>query len=152
MAQFLDALGLSPQWAHVTPGSGVVSAGATSTVGVAFDATGLVGGYEARVVVAGNDPITPEIVLPVALHVAVAPDIALSNFVLNYAPAFVGVAASDTLMVSNLGTDGLTVTSIASSLPDFTVDVASFALAPGRKSCWSPSRRPNRGSAAASCL
>lgn len=131
MAKFLEALGLSPRWVRVSPGAGVVPAGASASVNVTFDATGLTGDYGGRIVVAGNDPITPEIVVPAAIHVAPAPDIVLSRFVLHYPPTFVGASVSDTLAVSNVGTDALTVTSITANKPDFSADVAAFALAPG---------------------
>jgi subtilisin family serine protease len=131
MSKFLAALGLSPRWVRVSPGAGVVPAGGRAAVDVTFDAAGLAGDYAAQIVMAGNDPVTPEIAVPAAIHVGPASDIVLSSFLLHYPPTFVGASVSDTLVVSNAGSAALTVTSIAADKPDYTTDASNFALAPG---------------------
>ena len=130
MGAFLQALGLSPSWARVTPGAGVVPAGATSRVDVVFDAAGLQGIHQAHVVVAGNDPLTPESVVPARIDVAVAPDLQLSARVVRFAPLFVGAVAQQSLRVANAGTDTLHVSAVQSGLPDFFAERNAFALAP----------------------
>lgn len=131
MGAFLNSIGLSPTWLRVTPGAGVVPAGESASVGVVFNAAGLEGDYGAHIVVASNDPLAPEVVVPSALHVSPAPDIVVSSAVLRYAPTFVGATATDTLAVSNIGRALLTVTDIVSSAADFFADTTNFALAPG---------------------
>lgn len=131
MGAFLNSLGISPAWVRVSPGAGVVPAGGSAAVGVTFGAVGLVGDNDAHIVVASNDPITPEVVVPVHLSVAVAPDISVSAPALVYEPTFVGAIQEDTLAVSNVGSEELWVTGVASSHADFVTDASSFALAPG---------------------
>lgn len=118
-------------WLNVEPMQGVVAPGGTLNIAVTSNAAGLYGGdYGANLRVANNTVAAPEVVVPVGLHVTGAPDIALSETLLDYGPQFVGAAITRTLVVSNDGTDLLTVSSISSSHPYYTVDVASFSLAP----------------------
>ncbi len=131
MTTFLNSLGLSPQWVRVDPGAGSVPAGAIAEVDVVFDAARLSGDYQAHIVVAGNDPITPEIAVPAALQVESAPDVALSTSVLHFDPTFVGASAHATVAVSNAGSETLVVSDVASSAADFTEGAAGLVLAPG---------------------
>ncbi len=130
LAAFVRALGLSPSWVRVDPAAGVVPAGATATASVVFNAAGLVGDYGADLVVAGNDPLHEEAVVTAHMGVAPAPDIAVSTVVVNFPATFVGASTTDTLTITNSGTDALTVSSIAAGAPDYVADISSFALAP----------------------
>jgi hypothetical protein len=69
MVTFLAALGLSPRWLAMTPASGVVPPGESATVDVLMDATDLAGAYRAHLVVSSNDPLRPQVVVPVSLMV-----------------------------------------------------------------------------------
>lgn len=54
----------------MTPGSGSIPAGSSATVDVTLDATDLVAGvYNANIVVGSNDPLNPEVTVPVTLGV-----------------------------------------------------------------------------------
>jgi hypothetical protein len=67
---FLNAMGLAPAWISMTPGSGSIPAGSSATVDVTLDATDLVAGvYNANIVVGSNDPLNPEVTVPVTLGV-----------------------------------------------------------------------------------
>ncbi|MCH7474466.1 MAG: choice-of-anchor D domain-containing protein, partial [Gemmatimonadetes bacterium] len=96
-----------------------------------LDATELIGGdYDAEISVTSNDPDEPLIVVPAHLHVTGIPDIALSDDTLNYGSLFIGLSAENTLTVSNMGTDVLTVSNVSSSHPDYVADTAGgFSLA-----------------------
>ncbi|HXV12710.1 MAG TPA: choice-of-anchor D domain-containing protein [Candidatus Krumholzibacteria bacterium] len=131
MTTFLNSLGLSPQWVRVTPAAGAVPAGESRVVDVVFDAARLVGDYVADIVVAGNDPVTPEVAVPTGVHVDSAPDVALSTHLLRFDPIFVGAASQERFTISNAGSEVLTVSAIASSAADFAADVSSTVLAPG---------------------
>src|SRR5262249_16240319 len=57
-------------WLSLDPVSGTIPAGGSLDVRVALDATGLNGGdYAADILVQSNDPLTPSVPVPVALHV-----------------------------------------------------------------------------------
>ncbi len=119
------------QWLEIIPSEGVIGPGGAQGVIVKFDATGLIGGdYAANILVNSNDPVTPQVVATANLHVTGATDIEVPTTPLVYGDVFLGGSSAKTLTVSNPGTDVLMVSSISSSHPDFTVDVASFNLAP----------------------
>ncbi|HEX6943502.1 MAG TPA: choice-of-anchor D domain-containing protein, partial [Gemmatimonadaceae bacterium] len=121
----------APGWLGVTPTSGTIPAGASSNVNVGFDATAMYGGtYDASIIVASNDPVTPGVVVPVRLHVTGVPDITVTPASLGYGSLFIGAVASRTLSVTNNGTDSLVVSSIASDEAAYTAVPATFALAP----------------------
>ncbi|HEU4930159.1 MAG TPA: choice-of-anchor D domain-containing protein, partial [Candidatus Krumholzibacteria bacterium] len=120
------------QWLEIIPSQGTIPPGGSQGVIVKFDATGLIGGdYAANILVNSNDPVTPQVVATANLHVTGATDIDVPTDPLSFGDVFLGGSSSKTLVVSNPGTDVLMVSSISSSHPDFSVDIASFNLVPG---------------------
>ena len=72
--------GCLPDFVAVTPVAGVVPPGGAATIAVGLDASGLGGGdYSAAIAITTNDPLRPEIVVPVALTVIGAPDIEIAG-------------------------------------------------------------------------
>lgn len=70
----------TPRWVEVSPTWGRIPAGDFADLDVTFDAVGLMGGdYEANIVIESNDPDEGTVLVPVALHVTGAPDIAISG-------------------------------------------------------------------------
>ncbi|MBI3449035.1 MAG: S8 family serine peptidase, partial [Acidobacteria bacterium] len=131
-------------WLSASPKTGVVPAGGSVDVTVAFDAAGLNGGdYDAEVVVESNDPDEPEVVVPAHLHVTGAPDIAVSGR-LDFGALFVGASRKLNLTVSNEGTDVLTVSRVAAGDAAYTADATSFVLAPGAKRVVGVTFQPDR--------
>ena len=119
------------KWLSTVPNYGVVAPSDTELVDVTFDATGMYGGeYLAEVIVNSNDPDEPEIIVPAYLHVTGVPNIALSDDTLDYGGVFVGASPIDTIVITNVGTDLLTVSNITCSHPDYSVDITSFSLEP----------------------
>ena len=119
-------------WLSVAPESGSVRRAQSADIDVRIDATGLSGGdYDANLRIRSNDPATPDIVVPVHLHVSDAPDITMVGGPVDFGECFVGTSASDTLVVSNTGTLTLNVTGVASNNAAFTVAPGAFSLAPG---------------------
>src|SRR5439155_10872027 len=89
------------------------------------------GDYHSNVVIASNDPDESEVTVPAHLHVTGAPDVVLSRDALDFGTLFVGRARAETLVVSNVGTDRLTVSSVTASPADYETDAAGgFSLAP----------------------
>ncbi|UCG51055.1 MAG: S8 family serine peptidase [Candidatus Latescibacterota bacterium] len=119
-------------WMTAAPPSGTVWTGESATVDVLFDATGLAGGdHEDILVVSSNDPDEPDYPVPVVLHVTAAPDIAVSPIELDFEPTWIGETARDTLVISNLGSDVLNVSSIGLDNAEFGADTGGFVVAPG---------------------
>lgn len=130
VAYSLSSIGA--QWISTDPASGVIPAGSSMDVTVTFDAAGLNGGdYDALILVNSNDPTDPVVTVPAHLHVTGAPDIAVSPAALDFGPVFITASKTLPLLVSNEGTDLLTVSDIASDNPLFTVDPTNFSLDPG---------------------
>jgi subtilisin family serine protease len=119
-------------WLSGNPKSGVIPGGGSIGVVVSFDATGLNGGrYDAVMEVNSNDPDEATVGVPAHLSVTGAPDITLSGSVLEFGSVFLGGAQTRNLMVTNVGTDLLNVSSITANSPDFTASLSSLSLAPG---------------------
>jgi subtilisin family serine protease len=126
------SLSVGLNWLSVTPTSGTIPSGSSVDIEVKFDATGMYGGdYYSNVLISNNDPDEPLVTVPAYLHVTGLPDIALNFDSLDYGNVFIGASVTDTLVVSNEGTDILTVTDISSDNSNYSVDITSFALNPG---------------------
>ena len=92
------------------PPAGTVPSGASADASVTFDAAGLFGGdYLADLVVASNDPLSPEVIVSTTLHVTGAPDIDVDPLAVDFGPIFIGAATTSSVSVSNAGTELLTV-------------------------------------------
>jgi hypothetical protein len=85
----------SVAWLKVNPPTGVVAPGQSLDVGVDVNAAGLYGGnYAADLHVLNNDPLHPNVAIPVSLHVTGAPDISVTETQLAYGQLY--PAESDT--------------------------------------------------------
>jgi subtilisin family serine protease/sugar lactone lactonase YvrE len=119
-------------WLSVNPAEGSVPADSSMNIAFTFDATGLFGGvYDAEVAILSNDPDHPDTLVAAQLHVTGAPDISVSQDTLNFGTVFNGFLYEDSLIVSNIGTDLLTVTNVFTNHPNYTVDTTAFNLDPG---------------------
>jgi subtilase family protein/HYDIN/CFA65/VesB family protein/fervidolysin-like protein len=109
-----------PEWLSVAPASGVVPPGGSLDVTTAFNASGMFGGiYNADIMIDSNDPSLPEFALPAVLTVTGAPDLAVSAVAFDFGEHFLGQPTLLNLVISNVGTDDLT-------LSDAAIDNAAF--------------------------
>jgi subtilisin family serine protease len=123
--------GVGTSWLSVAPECGTVPGASSMNVEVTFDAAGLDGGdYFANISVASNDSNNPEVIVPATLHVTGAPDIAVVPAAIDYGPVFIGGTKLDTLVISNEGTDLLSLTELVLDNADFSADLTPFDLAP----------------------
>ncbi len=116
----------STSFVEVEPSSGTVAPGGTLSVDVTFDASGLLAGdYSTEIILTSNDPVTPEIVIPVTLVVNNngAPIASIDTTSLSFGEVFVGGTSSQTLTIHNAGSDTLIVSEILLDNANFTVDV-----------------------------
>ncbi|WP_421894665.1 choice-of-anchor D domain-containing protein [Marinoscillum sp.] len=131
MSAYLEILQLGPKWLSIGQRQDTIAAGSFTDMAVDFSAAGMtVGLHQARIQVNSNDYVNPMVTVPVTLQVAGIPDIMLSGSALDFGEVEVGQTGEQSLAISNLGTDLLRVSSIASNHPDFTVEVSEFVLAP----------------------
>ncbi|UCF05620.1 MAG: choice-of-anchor D domain-containing protein, partial [bacterium] len=130
--QVFDWLAGGVGWLAVAPASGLIDPGEGEDVEVTLDSEGLIGGrYDATLVVSSNDPVTPELNVPVHMQVQGIPDIVVSDNILEFGTVYIGVTAAETLQVSNIGTDSLRVTGMTIYNPVFSTDPSGFSLGPG---------------------
>lgn len=123
-------LSAAPTWLSVAERFGSVAPGDSVSVGVGLDSRGLFAGdYHGVLRVQTNDPDRPETLIPVGLHATGVPRLAFSPATFRFDTLEVGQAATDTLRVTNQGTDRLEA-SIAFDRPDFTAAPAALSLAP----------------------
>jgi subtilisin family serine protease len=116
------------QWMTVAPAAGRVPAGQSQDLTVTFDATGLNGGvYEGNVLVSSNDPDDSPAAVPTELTVIGAPNIVATPDTTNFGTQYEDGSYPRTLVVSNNGTDLLTVTGITVS----GACAATLSAAPG---------------------
>jgi len=118
-------------WIDIDNLSGTIPSNDSVKIEVTFDATGLYGGsYYANIIINSNDPDEPEVIVPTHLHVTGAPDIAISADTLDCGTVYSDSSVTDTLVILNIGTDALTVSSISSDNSDYTIDTTNFILGP----------------------
>ncbi|MEE9270307.1 MAG: choice-of-anchor D domain-containing protein, partial [Candidatus Krumholzibacteria bacterium] len=124
---------IGPSWLHAVPNSGRILSGGTMDVEMRFDATGLAGGdFTENVIIANNDPTQPAATLPVSLHVTAAPDIAASPASVNFGAHFIGATVTQSVTISNIGTDVLNVSGVSIDNVEYSVDPTGFVLAPSQ--------------------
>ncbi|MFQ5607760.1 MAG: choice-of-anchor D domain-containing protein, partial [Candidatus Zixiibacteriota bacterium] len=129
--QVFDWLAQALGWLSVSPESDTIPAGLSTDLTVTFDATGLFGGdYNARIALNSNDPFTPQLSVPAHMFVTGIPKIDVTPVSFDFGPLFIGLSLTDQFVVTNTGTDLLTVSSIVSDNTEFAADASSFTLNP----------------------
>jgi len=119
-------------WITFGDSSGTVLPDSSVDVEVTFSAIGKIGGnYAGNIVVASNDSISPEVLVPASMHVTGIPVAYVSPDTLAWDLTYVGLTSVDTLVVANTGTDVLVVTGVSPSHADFAPDTTSLSLPPG---------------------
>lgn len=120
-------------WVRVEPATGLVGPGAVQDVAVTLDARARCGGaFTASIRLATNDPLRPEIVVPVAVDVLGRPEFQAGPDSLAFGAQFIGGVITDTVQIANPGCEVLHILAAASDHPEFgMVQAPPFALAPG---------------------
>jgi len=114
-----------PEWLTVSPAAGTIPPGGSETVAAYFDASGLFGGtYEADIVVNSNDPAVPTMPIPVTMHVTGAPQIEVSDTLIDFGENFIGYPTLRGLTIMNIGTDDLVISSASIDNPDFVTNLS----------------------------
>ncbi|UCF04567.1 MAG: choice-of-anchor D domain-containing protein, partial [bacterium] len=127
--QVFDWLAGAATWISISPRSGTVNPGGSTDVSVILSARFLSGGDHAAVLaVENNDPVTPEVSVPVSLHVSGTADIEVSDTLIYFGTVFVGETVWDTMAVLNIGTDSLIVSEVFLDHPAFFVDPSGFTV------------------------
>lgn len=116
-------------WLTLEPQSGEVPAGANQGMEVKFDATAMYGGaYTTELIVSNNDPLIPEVIVPVQLNVTGIPNIELGNNALDFGQAFTNYSASLDLVIENTGTAELEIVSITFDNEVFSANPSTLLI------------------------
>ncbi len=124
------------RFVDVTPASGVVPAGESRGIEVAFDSGGLSGGhYLAEIRLRSNDLDEGVVTVPVHLEVVRPedPDISLSDDALDFGTVPVGSSRALSLKVTNVGGGTLSVLGALAAPSPFSTPQAGFSLEPGER-------------------
>lgn len=118
------------QWFSISGISGTVGYPSSETLNITLDATDLVGGtYTTQIVISNNDPLAPQIIVPVTLTVIGVPAIEVSTTSFDFGNVIIGNTKTLSMEISNPGTDSLFL-DISSSLPQFEVNPAIATVPP----------------------
>lgn len=140
-------------WVTLDKTSGRLAPNTSENIGVTFSAQGFRGGdYTADLVVASNDPDEKRTIVPVHLIITNAPDIAVANDTLTFGEVFIGAQAALTLLVTNTGTEPLSIASAVAAPEVFSVTPASATLAPGAREIFTTTFAPVSESASSGTL
>jgi hypothetical protein len=116
-------------WLEVNPTSGTLTANQSEDVTLVFNAAGLaVGDYTTTLEIGSNDPVTPLLTIPVALHVFDVPVIAAAPDSVIFDTLAVNTESSQLLYIINEGNAELSVVDIISTNDKFTVDTTHFSV------------------------
>ena len=127
------AIRLAPvsDWLTVTPNAGSVPPGGAAQLDVTFSAEEMFGGtYEGAVRIETNDPRAGVMEVPAVMNVTGVPVLAVDPAALDFGDVYIGYPETLDLLVSNAGTDLLTVTGIAGTSGEFTAAPMAFDLDP----------------------
>ncbi len=115
-----------------TPSQGIVlSPNDSLALPLRLDATLLNAGiYESLVSILTNDPAAPQQFVPLRMIVSGAPQLSLAVDSLQFGSWQMGTSAELPLLISNLGTDSLVLTSLSFDDPQFSTEAQNIVIAP----------------------
>ncbi|MBV6647139.1 MAG: choice-of-anchor D domain-containing protein [Cyclobacteriaceae bacterium] len=118
-----------PSWVGFEESSGVVAAGESQELNIAFDATNMVGGnYNAELTIVSNDPANPEWIVPMSLEVIGEPEIAIRTDVLDFGETYIGAAEIQSIWVINEGDGILSVSANLEANDHFDLEESNFQV------------------------
>ncbi|MCM5662799.1 Ig-like domain-containing protein [Galbibacter mesophilus] len=130
---FVRALSGASEESYITlePSEGTISPGQSVDVTVTFNGENLANGtYNRDILVASNDPVTPEASVATTFEVAgQVSEIALSEEFILFNDVFIGAERERSFTIINNGLAELNVSNIASDNADFSVDPTSATIA-----------------------
>lgn len=128
--------GATPSYSGIvsaTPDSGAVATGDSVVVNLTISALGLSNGRVTNeVVVTTNDPLNPEIVIPLVIDINGSAQILLDTATcVSFTNVLQGATATDSVMVTNVGCDTLHITGFTASGSEFGISGLPLSIAPG---------------------
>jgi len=134
MANALDFAGRTDKWLKPLQTEGSVNAGDAASLEVLLDGEGMdPGTYDAMLYVAGNDPSNSLDSVFFTLEILAAPDIELTDSILVMDTTFVNYSSTKSAVITNTGTDDLSITNVYASDSAFTVSPSTLNIAAGEQ-------------------
>ena len=124
MRAFLDAIEADalPAWVSALPLTGSVPVSGSVPLDVVLDSSGLITGtYTTTMTILSNDPVTPEVTVPLTLYVAGDPLPVVIPAMPDFGISYVGYTYTQALTVANQGTADLQITAISVQHPALSV-------------------------------
>lgn len=116
-------------WLTVTPEAGTVPGHSSMPVAVTLDTTDLISGTcPAAIEIDSNDPLTPEVTVPVTMYVTGQPAAVVTPEMLDYGQVYAGYTHTLQLLVENEGTADLAVSGIVADDPALSASPSSFVV------------------------
>lgn len=121
-----------PEFISVVPDSGAVASNDSVTLNVTIRSATLTNGrHTATLKISTNDPLNPEIEVPVVVDVNGQGEILPPANCMDFDSLLVGATATDSTWITNVGCDTLNINSSASSSGDFSLSGTPYMLLPG---------------------
>ncbi|MEM7107818.1 MAG: choice-of-anchor D domain-containing protein [Bacteroidota bacterium] len=140
--QAIDWLARGEAWVILPVQNGQIESGQFLEFDIIFDAANLVGGnYEGTLNVSSNDPMNPEIAVPLSLDVTGAPNLEIDEEV-NFGGVFVGNDKVIALELRNTGTDLLTISAVDFNNTAFSTDLEPLDIAAGESAPFTVAFHP----------
>ncbi len=119
-------------WISFNPEFGSIPYPSSTITNVYFISTGLSSGlYQTNIILNSNDPLNPQILIPVDLTLSGYPIISSSTPCVEFDSLNIGLSTTDTFSILNIGCDTLFVSNITNALSEFSVDQTNFYILPG---------------------
>ncbi len=113
-----------PPWVNVSPRSGTVAPGGSQVIDLTFKAANTsVGEKLGELSILSDDPDEASVAVPLSLTVGAAAGIAIEPSALDLGDVFVGGSKTYALIVSNVGTEALTLSGATFSNPRFSTSL-----------------------------
>ncbi|MCK4979563.1 MAG: choice-of-anchor D domain-containing protein, partial [Candidatus Delongbacteria bacterium] len=110
--------------------SGTIFAGSSEDVLISVHTIDMNAGvYNYNINISSNDPVDPEVDVPLDLTVIGAPNISMQDSV-DFDKVFTGVTDSQIVTIDNIGTDVLNISSVDFDLTEFSIDATVFSVPP----------------------
>jgi Zn-dependent metalloprotease/chitodextrinase len=120
-------------WLSVNGSSGTLSPGDSVLIPVVITTNSQVTGTDtSSIVINTNDPLHPQIIVPVIIEIIGAPSIVLQDSCLDFGTVLEGNHLAKNFEINNIGCDTLVISNIVSSTVEFSVDtVGPLSIPPG---------------------
>jgi PKD repeat protein len=110
---------------------GYIASNTSGTLTATFNSGSLLGGvYTTEIVLTTNDPVQPTITIPVVMTVIGVPQISVDAISLDYGPLVIGNVETQTITITNPGTDFLIISSITTGNAAYTTSASTLTIPP----------------------